>query len=131
MRLEPIDAWTLLSTSEHGVLATTHPERAVDAVPVVYALDGERIVLPVDTVKAKSTTRLQRLANLAREPRCALLVDHYDRDWSQLWWVRVHADATVFDGRHPELTRFEQYRDEGSVVASVLLTPTLVTGWRA
>ena len=95
MRLSRGEAWSRLRASDHGVLATVHPERGVDAVPVVFAVDGERILLPVDTVKPKSTTRLQRLANLADDPRCVLLVDHYDEDWSTLWWVRVHGTATV------------------------------------
>jgi PPOX class probable F420-dependent enzyme len=121
VRLNATDAWIVLRTSHHGVLATVHPERGVDAVPVVFALAGERVVVPVDTVKQKATTRLQRLVNLAQDPRCVLLVDHYDDDWSRLWWVRVHATAEVVDGRHDALTRFPQYRDDG----------TEVTGWQA
>jgi PPOX class probable F420-dependent enzyme len=131
VRLNAMDAWILLRTSEHGVLATTHAERGVDAVPVVFAVDGERLVVPVDTVKAKSTTRLQRLLNLAQDPRCVLLVDFYDADWSRLWWVRVHATAEIVDGRHDALLQFEQYRVEGAVEDSIILTPTLVTGWQA
>jgi PPOX class probable F420-dependent enzyme len=131
MRLDAMDAWILLRTSDHGVLATVHPERGVDAVPVVFAVDGEQVVVPVDTVKAKSTTRLQRLINLAQDPRCVLLVDFYDADWSRLWWVRVHATASILDGRHDSLLAFEQYHDDGTVEASIVLEPTLVTGWQA
>ncbi len=131
MRLPVDEAWSLLRGARHGVLATVHAERGVDAVPVVFAVDGERIVVPVDTVKAKSTTHLQRVANLADDPRCALLVDHYDEDWSKLWWVRVHGTATVVDGRDPALTRFPQYREEGAVAATIVLTADAVTGWRA
>jgi PPOX class probable F420-dependent enzyme len=131
VRLGASDAWSLLRAADHGVLATVHAERGVDAVPVVFVVDGERIVLPVDTVKAKATTRLQRLANLAHDPRCVLLVDHYDDDWSKLWWVRVHGTATVVEGRDEALTAFPQYRDPGAVAATIVLTPALVSGWRA
>lgn len=131
MRLNAADAWILLRTSDHGVLATVHHERGVDAAPVVFAVAGEQLVLPVDTVKSKSTTRLQRLVNLAHDPRCVLLVDFYDDDWSRLWWVRVHATAEVVDGRHDALLHFEQYRLDGAVEDSILLTPTQVTGWQA
>jgi PPOX class probable F420-dependent enzyme len=131
VRLGASDAWSLLLTADHGVLATVHAERGVDAVPVVFAVDGSRIVLPVDTVKPKSTTRLQRLDNLASDPRCALLVDHYDDDWSALWWVRVSGTASVVDGRHPALTRFPAYEETGAVTATIVLEPTAVTGWRA
>jgi PPOX class probable F420-dependent enzyme len=125
------DAWSLLRSSTHGVLATVHADRGVDAVPVVFAVDGDRILIPVDTVKPKSTTRLQRLANVAADPRCALLVDHYDEDWSRLWWVRVHATATVVQGGHHALAVFPAYRQEGAVAATMVLEPTVVTGWRA
>jgi PPOX class probable F420-dependent enzyme len=131
VRLPADEAWSLLRASDHGVLATVHAERGVDAVPVVFAVDGERILVPVDTVKAKSTTRLQRLVNLAHDPRCVLLVDHYDDDWSQLWWVRVHATAAVVDGRAEALTVFPPYRAAGAVAATIVLEPGAVTGWRA
>jgi len=131
VRLRRDGAWSLLRGADHGVLATVHAERGVDAVPVVFAVDGERILLPVDTVKPKATTRLQRLENLAHDPRCVLVVDHYDEDWSQLWWVRVHGTATVVDGGDPALARFPPYRDAGAVTATIVLTPGAVTGWRA
>ena len=131
VRLSTGEAWSLLRGSDHGVLATVHTDRGVDAVPVVFAVEADRILTPVDAVKPKSTARLQRLVNLDEDPRCALLVDHYEEDWSQLWWVRVHGTATVVPGRHGALTAFEQYRDEGTVTATIVLEPTLVTGWRA
>ncbi len=131
MRLRRDEAWELLAVADHGVLATVHADRGVDAVPVVFAVDGERILLPVDTVKPKSTTHLQRLENLAHDPRCVLLVDHYDDDWSKLWWVRAHGTASVVDGRESALTRFPAYRDESTVTATIVLTPDAVTGWRA
>jgi hypothetical protein len=60
-----------------------------------------------------------------------LLVDHYDEDWSALWWVRVHGTATVVDGRDEALAAFPAYREGGAVVATIVLRPELVTGWRA
>jgi PPOX class probable F420-dependent enzyme len=131
MRLGADDAWALLRTSSHGVLGTVHPERGVDAVPVVFAVDRPLVLLPIDTVKAKSTTQLQRVTNLAGDDRCVLLVDHYDDDWSKLWWVRLHGTATVAEGRHDALTAFPQYREEGAVAATIVLRPELVSGWRA
>ena len=131
MRLGTDEAWALLRASGHGVLATVHPDRGVDAVPVVFAVDGDRVLLPVDTIKAKSTTRLQRLANLEHDPRCVLLVDHYDEDWSRLWWVRVHGTAAVVEGREEALTTFPQYRAPGAVAVTIVLRPDVVSGWRA
>lgn len=132
MRLNAEECWERLGDRGHGVLASVHPERGVDAVPVVFVVDDHRrLLVPVDTVKAKSTTRLQRLVNLERDPRCVLLVDEYHDDWSKLWWVRVHATAVATDQAPSELERFEQYRAPGSVVGALRLTPTAITGWAA
>jgi PPOX class probable F420-dependent enzyme len=102
-------------------------------VPVVFAVDGERILVPVDTVKPKRHLRLQRLENLRRDPRCVLLVDHYDDDWSKLWWVRVHGTAVEVAPTERLVgllaERFPQYRTAGAVAAVIVLTPERVTGW--
>jgi hypothetical protein len=132
VRLDRDEAWSVLLTTDHGVLSTVHAERGVDAVPVVFAAmrDGS-LAVPIDTVKAKTTTRLQRIANIERDRRVVLLVDHYDDDWSSLWWVRVHADAAVTDEVPDVLRRFPAYAEPGAVVGAIVLTPTEVTGWRA
>lgn len=80
-------------------LATVTDSGAAHLVPVVFALEGEVIYTAVDG-KPKSTARLRRLANIAANPAVSVLVDHYDDDWSQLWWVRADGSATVHsDGR--------------------------------
>jgi len=133
VRLNADECLVRLEGAEHGVLATVHPERGVDAVPVVFAIaSGPRILVPIDTVKQKTTTRLQRLINLERDDRCVLLVDEYSRDWSQLWWVRVHATATILDTTlAPLFERYDAYREPGSIASIIELTPTAITGWSA
>jgi hypothetical protein len=83
------------------VLATVHPRRGVDAVPVCFALAGDLVGVPVDRVKPKESVELQRIRNLERDNRAALLCDHWDGDdWSQLWWVRAvleSIDAAAVD----------------------------------
>jgi hypothetical protein len=127
-----------LAGHDHGILCTLHTERGVDAVPVVYAVDGGFVGIPVDRVKAKASTRLQRERNLERDPRAALLAEHWDRDdWAQLWWVRAEL------GWHPEATeaqtgaladllaaRYAQYRERP--FARVLVFRIVgLTGWAA
>ena len=91
MRLTATEAWERLASRDHGVLCTVHAERGVDAVPVVYAVgDDGYLGTPIDQVKPKTASRLQRERNLEADPRAALLVEHWDRDdWSRLWWVRA------------------------------------------
>ncbi|QGN57423.1 TIGR03668 family PPOX class F420-dependent oxidoreductase [Nostocoides sp. HKS02] len=77
-------------------LATVTPLGDPHLVPVVFALDGNRVWMAVDA-KPKSTRALQRLANLRQHPRVSLLVDHYEADWSTLWWVRADGAARVVE----------------------------------
>ena len=50
--------------------------------------------------KPKRTTDLQRVRNIVANPAVSVLVDHYEDDWTKLWWVRVDGMATVHDTGH-------------------------------
>jgi hypothetical protein len=78
----------------HGVLCTLHPERGPDPQPVVYAVSRDgHVGVPIDRVKPKRSSRLQREENLAADPRASLLVEHWEtEDWSRLWWVRARLE---------------------------------------
>ncbi len=138
MRLAEDEARARLAAHDHGILCTVHAERGVDAVPVVYAVDDDGYVgVPVDRVKPKASSRLQRERNLETDPRGTLLVEHWDRDdWSQLWWVRAElrfqGDAA---GRAAALAarlaeRYPQYRDQ-PFDRVLVLRIVGVTGWAA
>jgi hypothetical protein len=113
-----------------------HAERGVDAVPVVYAVDDDCVGVPVDRVKPKASSRLQRERNLEADPRGTLLVEHWDRDdWSQLWWVRAELRLHDAAGREAALAarlaeRFEQYRDQ-PFTRVLVLRIVGVSGWAA
>ena len=137
MRLQPDEATGRLVAADHGVLATIHPDRGVDAVPVCFALDAGRVVVPIDVVKPKASTALQRRANLDHDPRATLLVEGWDaEDWSQLWWVRAQLERTVVaEEQEPALERllrakYPPYR--GTAFADLLVFDVVsVTGWAA
>ncbi|MEE3132964.1 MAG: pyridoxamine 5'-phosphate oxidase family protein [Pseudomonadota bacterium] len=63
-------------------------------VPVVLVSADNHIYLPIDG-KLKKPGTLKRLSNIELHPEVTLLVDHYEDDWSQLWWVRVDAIASI------------------------------------
>lgn len=121
-------------------LATVTPDGAPHVVPICFAVVGDRIVSAVDE-KPKTTTRLRRLENLRANPSVSLLVDHWDEDWSRLWWVRVDGRATVVDdGTAPAVApllealraKYEpSYADHELVGPVVLIEPGRWTGWEA
>lgn len=81
-----------------AMLATVAPDGAPHVVPVVFAVhnDGEQpVVYTAVDAKRKTTQRLQRLTNIEANPRVSMLVDHYDADWTQLWWVRADGLAEI------------------------------------
>ncbi len=139
MKLADDEARNRLSAHDHGVLCTVHPQRGVDAVPVVYVVDADGYVgVPVDRVKPKSSLRLQRERNLLADPRATLLIEHWDRtDWSQLWWVRAELrsqtdpDADRVAALALGLaTRYPQYADQPFATVLVLRLVGL-SGWDA
>jgi PPOX class probable F420-dependent enzyme len=116
-------------------LATVTPDGRPHVVPCCTALVGETIYSAVDG-KPKTTLALQRLANVAAHPAAALLVDHYDDDWSTLWWVRVDGRARIVvddDERSLALehltAKYRQYVDRPPPGDVLALDATTWRGW--
>jgi PPOX class probable F420-dependent enzyme len=120
-------------------LATVAEDGRPHLVPVVFALDGDTLYSAVDDVKPKSTARLKRLANIAANPRIALLADHYEDDWSALWWVRADGTARLVDPGEPEAARarallaerYAQYRDAPPPGVAIAVAVERWSGWAA
>src|SRR6266851_139204 len=118
-------------------LATVGRDGRPHIVPITFAPDDDALYFAID-FKPKKTADLQRLRNIEANPVVAVLVDHYDNDWTRLWWVRVDGSARiVIDGADFErgvalLTeRYAQYqtaRPAGPVVAIAI---ERMTGWSA
>lgn len=117
VHLERAEAIRRAATADHGVLATLGPAGGADLVPACFAITGDWLVVPVDSVKPKGSTALGRIRNLERDPRATLLAEHWDpADWSRLWWVRLSlrradAPAATLAGLVAALIdRYPQYR---------------------
>lgn len=118
-------------------LATVGSDGRPHIIPFCFALDGDVLYFAIDA-KPKRTTDLKRLRNIAANPAVSMLVDHYEDDWSRLWWVRL--DGTAHIATNPTdvaraidllVSRYEQYRrdrPDGPVVAVAI---ERWTGWAA
>jgi PPOX class probable F420-dependent enzyme len=84
----------MFAESPVAMLATVGADGAPHLVPVVFAVHDDVVYTAVDA-KRKSTQRLRRLANIEANPTVSMLVDHYDDDWTQLWWVRADGIAAI------------------------------------
>jgi PPOX class probable F420-dependent enzyme len=79
-----------------GRLGTVSGEGRPHLVPCCFVLSGETVYTAVDD-KPKSTRALRRIDNMITHPLVCLLVDHYEEDWSALWWVRLDGVGRVVD----------------------------------
>lgn len=112
------------------IIATGQPH----LVPCCFALVDDVVYTAVDA-KPKARLELRRVSNVLAHPDACLLVDHYEDDWSALWWVRIDGTARIVSSEPEEsaareaLTgKYPQYREvaiPGPVIAIE------VKGWRS
>ncbi len=127
----PATAEQRLAEARVGRLATVTADGRPHVVPVCFAMAGGRIYTAVDA-KPKSTRALQRLENVRATGRASLLVDHYEEDWSQLWWVRVDGPAEVLDSDAALdglAAKYEQYRAQRPAGPVIAITPERWRSW--
>jgi PPOX class probable F420-dependent enzyme len=120
-----------LAAARVGRLATVGADGRPHLVPVCFALHEDAIVTAVDA-KPKSTRALRRLDNVRATGRASLLVDHYEEDWSRLWWVRVDGPAEVVESEaaiDALAAKYEQYRAARPAGPVIVLRPEKWRSW--
>lgn len=121
-----MDARGRVAAAPVGRLATIDPDGRPNVVPFVFVLDGDTLYTAVDR-KPKRSRRLRRVENVRARPDVTVLVDHYEDDWSRLWWIRLRGRGRILEAG-PEFERaltllgekYRQYRDApppGPVIA--------------
>jgi PPOX class probable F420-dependent enzyme len=128
--MTPIDRF---AAGAVGRLATSGANGEPHVVPITFVCDGTLIHTPIDH-KPKSTTRLRRLANIEENPRASVIVDHYEDDWSALWWVRADGTATILtpgDAAHEEAAAAlaAKYPDYGDTPVTGPIIEIRVARW--
>lgn len=137
MTLSEADVEAILDAWPVARLATVSADGAPHLVPIVFARADGVLWSPVDG-KPKRGSALARIRNAAHEPRVALLLDHYDVEWSRLWWVRVDGEASVVGAdaaaeaalraKYPQYQQVSLY---AGAPALVRIEPVRITTWRA
>jgi PPOX class probable F420-dependent enzyme len=108
----------LVREARVGRLATASAAAEPHVIPCVYVLLDNAIYSVVDE-KPKSGRRLLRLRNIDATGKAALVVDHYEEDWSNLAFVLIRGPATTIgpdDPRHALAldalrAKYPQYRE--------------------
>jgi PPOX class probable F420-dependent enzyme len=131
------EAWERLRSARVGHLATAGADGVPHVVPFVFALEGRTVYWSVDA-KPKRRRDLKRLANIGSNPNVDVVVDHYEEDWGELWWVRARGVARILEpgpewDRAVELLTAEygQYRDAPPMGPVVAIDVVRVVSWEA
>jgi len=119
-------------------LATADASGRPHLVPIVFAVADQTIYSAVDA-KPKRTTALRRLANVSANPAVAVLVDHYEDDWDNLWWVRADGTGRVLTPGEPEAAgavallaaRYPQHRSSPPTGPVLAVDVIRWSGWAA
>lgn len=126
-----------ITVARVGRLASVDRNGRPHVVPICFALSGDRVVSVVDH-KPKQTVQLRRLENVRRNPDVQLVVDHYDDDWSALWWVRMSGRGRVLDSgttREKAIDlladKYRQYREHRPDGPVLVIDVTQISGWQA
>jgi len=122
-------------------LATLDAKRGPHIVPVCFTYDGKVFYTAIDQKpKRVAPERLARLQNIRAEPQVALLIDKYDEDWTQLWYILIRGNAKLIPkSAHEERAwaigklraKYPQYvermlADDAPIIR---ITPERTTSW--
>lgn len=122
----------LVTAARVARLATVDADGRPHLVPVCFVLESadsvegrDRVRIAVDH-KPKRSAELRRTANLQATGQACLLVDHYDEDWSRLWWVRLDGHggptsdpgeaARALDALAAKYPQYREHRPDGPVL---------------
>ncbi|HSS93099.1 MAG TPA: TIGR03668 family PPOX class F420-dependent oxidoreductase [Candidatus Dormibacteraeota bacterium] len=135
--MDPVEMRRRFTAAKVARLATVSGDGRPHIVPITFAMAGETVYFAVDH-KPKATTDLKRLRNIEANPAVSVLVDHYEDDWSRLWWVRADGRGRIlragadFESAIAVLTeRYGQYRADRPSGPVVAIAVERITGWSA
>jgi hypothetical protein len=67
-----------------------------------------------------------------------ILIDHYDDDWTRLWWVRLRGEGRVLDGGKEAAdalallaAKYDQYKQAAPRLPVLAIDITELRAWRA
>ena len=127
----------LVDAAEVARLGTVRPDGRPHLVPVTFALHGPAEIVTAVDHKPKRSARLQRLRNIEANAEVCLLIDHYEDDWSGLWWVRVDGVARVVrdEPQRSALTdalvrKYDAYADRPPAGPVIAIDVVTVSSWQ-
>lgn len=116
-------------------VGTVDERGRVHLVPIAFALQDGTLYSLTDA----GSRPAKRLRNLQKDPKVTILIDAYDEDWSNVWWVRLRGTGRVVEaGPERELAERllrEKYAQDASAPPAMTGGPFLAvdieewSGW--
>ncbi|MCY3691040.1 MAG: TIGR03668 family PPOX class F420-dependent oxidoreductase [Chloroflexota bacterium] len=128
----------LLNQTPVGHLATADAHGRPHVIPFCFVCDGGIIYSALDAKPKSSNLRgLRRVRNILANPQVSLVIDHYESDWSRLWYLMVQGNAELLEPCPEQAAaisllrgKYQQYREMDLEHSPVIkITPDRATGW--
>ena len=89
----------LLESARVAHLATADQYARPHAVPIVFVIREDSLYFPLDRKPKREDDwhMLRRVRNIETNGRVAIIVDHYEEDWTKLAWVLLEGVATILE----------------------------------
>ena len=91
----------ILDTAPVACLAQKDLDSGPQALPFVFSRVRHSLWSPIDG-KPKKRPQLSRLEWVVADPQVLVLVDHYEDDWTQLWWLKLSGRASIVHESEPD-----------------------------
>ena len=97
MALDTVPDWAreLIERARVARLAYVDGAHRPRVLPVTFAVADGSVWTAIDDEKPKRRAEPARIEYLRRRPEAALVVDHYDDDWTRLAWVQLLGSVEV------------------------------------
>ena len=128
----------LLNQTPVGHLATADANGRPHVIPFCFVCDGGVIYSVLDAKpKSADLKSLRRVRNILANPRVSVVIDHYESDWSRLWYLLVQGSAELLEPCPEQAAaisllrdKYHQYRQMDLKDSPVIkITPERATGW--
>ena len=113
-----------LAAARVARLATAGAAGVPHNIPLCFWFDGARFYFAIDEKpKRRGGAALKRMRNIAENPRIAIVVDHYEDDWSHLAYVMIRGTAQVVEDNEEYMMVLRNLRDKYRPYRTMSLSP--------
>jgi PPOX class probable F420-dependent enzyme len=134
---------TIIDKATVARLATVDSECKPHLIPVVFVFDNNYYFIPIDEkTKRSRPENLKRVKNIQQNPKVALLIDEYNEDWRQLYFIMIQGKASIIGGKELEervllekahkllADKYVQYQEIGIGEYVIMIVPQKVVTWK-